>query len=127
MIKQKYPVCPYCVSEETVPLRNYGKQIGNQFQCLSCKKQWCNSCGERRGIKFDCKCENMKIKLKKKNPTDLILTDINKLISTLEDTKIVISKTSNYVLPILTLAKDEISNLSDKIIRKLAKRIKELE
>lgn len=57
-----HPTCLFCKSDETIPLTNYGKQIGNYFQCLDCKKQWCNKCKKRR---VDCKCEKIS---KKKNP-----------------------------------------------------------
>lgn len=63
MIKRKsHPVCPFCKSDETIPLTNYGKQINNHFQCLDCKKQWCNKCKQRR---VDCECGKV---LKRKNP-----------------------------------------------------------
>lgn len=56
-----HPICLYCKSDETIPLTNYGKQIGNHFQCLNCKKQWCVKCKQRR---LKCECDIAK----KRNP-----------------------------------------------------------
>lgn len=52
--RKAHPACPFCASQETRALRNYGRQVGNNFQCLACKVWWCNTCKQRYA---KCACQ----------------------------------------------------------------------
>jgi transposase-like protein len=34
------PRCPRCNSSETRRVRNYGRPVGNEWQCLDCQRRW---------------------------------------------------------------------------------------
>jgi transcriptional regulator NrdR family protein len=34
------PRCPRCNSSETRRVRNYGRPVGNEWQCLECQRRW---------------------------------------------------------------------------------------
>lgn len=38
--KGPHPTCPRCHSDETRRVRNYGRPVGNEWQCLKCKRRW---------------------------------------------------------------------------------------
>lgn len=36
----EHPRCPRCNSDETKQLRNYGRPIKDQWNCLMCGRRW---------------------------------------------------------------------------------------
>jgi transposase-like protein len=39
-MKNEHPPCPRCFGTETRRVRNYGRPVGNEFQCLDCGRRW---------------------------------------------------------------------------------------
>lgn len=37
---EEHPPCPRCGSTETRRVRNYGRPVGDEFQCLDCRRRW---------------------------------------------------------------------------------------